>query len=169
MVLGSRNQRITPLRAPWLGWRRWGILCTLLSVVAGLMCLGASPAWAVAPTQQPAETVTIHLGTAAGGLRFDPDQLTFTAGQRYTLMLDNPSPQKHYFTAKDFADALWTQNVKAGNVEIKGAIHELELKPGAVAAWTFIPQKPGTYELHCSIPGHAEAGMVGQIVIQAPA
>ena len=143
----------------------------LLGVWVGLLIgvLVATPAWAMAPSQQPAETITIHLGTAAGNLRFEPDHLTFIAGQRYTLVLDNPSPEKHYFTAKDFADALWTQNVKAGNVEVKGAIYELELKPEAVALWTFIPQKPGTYELHCSIPGHAEAGMVGQMTVQAPA
>jgi uncharacterized cupredoxin-like copper-binding protein len=159
MVFGGAQKIGNQRRWQWLGL--WIILCTVV--------LWMSPAWAVAPTQQPAETVTVHLGTAAGELRFEPNQFTFTAGQRYTLVLDNPSPEKHYFTAKDFADALWTQNVKAGNVEIKGAIHELELKPGAVANWTFIPQKPGTYELHCSIAGHAEAGMVGQIAIQAPA
>lgn len=162
MAWGNRKRD----RAPHGGWQGagWIILCLVVFVV-----FGAGPAWAMAPTQQPAERVPLHLGTAAGDLRFDPDQLTFIAGQRYTLTLDNPSPEKHYFTAKDFADALWTQKVEAGNVEVKGAIHELELKPGAVADWTFIPQKPGTYPLHCSIPGHAEAGMVGRITIQAPA
>jgi uncharacterized cupredoxin-like copper-binding protein len=53
--------------------------------------------------------------------------------------------------------------VEAGNVEVKGAVHELELKPGALAEWVLIPLKPGTYELHCSVPGHAEAGMTGTI------
>jgi uncharacterized cupredoxin-like copper-binding protein len=52
--------------------------------------------------------------------------------------------------------------------EVKGAIHELELKPGAQAEWVFVPQKPGIYEFHCSISGHAEAGMVGTIVILDP-
>ncbi|HIK45458.1 MAG TPA: biphenyl 2,3-dioxygenase [Leptolyngbyaceae cyanobacterium M65_K2018_010] len=139
-------------------------------VLLALLGLGESPAVAApAPTQLPAITVTIHLGTKAGDLRFQPDHLVFEAGQRYQLVLDNPSPQKHYFTAKDFADALWSQKVEAGGVEVKGAIHELELKPGAVAEWVFIPQKSGLYELHCSIPGHAEAGMVGQIEVKDPA
>lgn len=157
-----------PLARRWEGWQRlWtGLIGVGVALLVGLW--GTGSAWAMAPTQQPAETVTIHLGTATGDLRFEPDQLTFIAGQRYTLKLDNPSPEKHYFTAKDFADALWTQNVKAGNVEIKGAIHELELQPKAVATWTFIPQKPGTYALYCSIPGHADAGMIGQITVQAP-
>ena len=49
-------------------------------------------------------------------------------GKCYQLWLTNPSQLKHYFTAKDFADNIWTQKVEAGKVEIKGAIHELELK-----------------------------------------
>jgi uncharacterized cupredoxin-like copper-binding protein len=80
-------------------------------------------------------------------------------------MLQNPSSQKHYFTAKDFADAIWSQKVDAGNVEVKGAIHELELRPGSNADWVFIPLRAGVYSLRCTIPGHAEAGMVGTIEV----
>jgi uncharacterized cupredoxin-like copper-binding protein len=112
-----------------------------------------------------ATEVKVSLGNSANELKFFPSTLAFEAGQRYKLILDNPSPQKHYFTAKDFADASWTQKVEAGKVEVKGAVHEVELKPGGEAEWVFVPMKPGTYELHCSIPGHAEAGMTGEIVI----
>ena len=120
---------------------------------------------AAAPLKDAPIELTIHLGTATGDLKFVPDDIAVIVGTRYKFILDNPSPQKHYFTAKDFADASWTQKVEAGNVEVKGAIHELELKPGAIAEWVVVPLKPGTYELHCSIAGHAEAGMVGQITI----
>ncbi|MCA6621310.1 MAG: multicopper oxidase domain-containing protein, partial [Pseudanabaena sp. M165S2SP1A06QC] len=59
--------------------------------------------------------------------------------------------------------------VVVGNVEIKGNIRELELKPNATAEWTFVPIKSGTYELHCAIAGHTEAGMLGSITIQPSA
>jgi uncharacterized cupredoxin-like copper-binding protein len=146
------------------------LLSWMLSVLVGLgaWVLGPAAAMALAPSQKPPETVAVHLGTAIGELKFQPSQLVFTAGQRYKLLLDNPSDQKHYFTAKDFADVIWSQKVDAAGVEVKGAIHELELKPAAVADWVFVPQKPGTYELHCSIAGHAEAGMVGTITILEP-
>jgi uncharacterized cupredoxin-like copper-binding protein len=163
-IMGRHQSRLQPLRS-LLGM----FLVLLLGMLAGLLVDGG---WALAAGQSGAiappaavETVTLHLGTATGNLRFEPDQLQFTAGQRYRLVLDNPSPEKHYFTAKDFADGLWTQKVQAGGVEVKGAIHELELKPGAIAEWVFVPERPGTYELHCSIAGHAEAGMVGQLVV----
>ena len=141
--------------------------CSLLLLcILGVTVVDVALA-AGAPSQQTIETLQVHLGNAAGALVFEPDTLTFQAGTRYKLLLDNPSPIKHYFTAKDFADVLWTQKVEAGHVEVKGAIHELELKPGAKAEWVFIPQKPGTYELHCSIAGHADAGMVGHLTVSA--
>ena len=139
----------------WLGMGHFGVDGTV----------GMSEAIAASPVKDTPTELAIHLGTADGALRFVPDDITVEAGKRYKFVLDNPSPQKHYFTAKDFADVIWTQKVEAGNVEVKGAIHELELRPDAIAEWVFVPLKPGTYELHCSIAGHAEAGMVGRIVV----
>jgi uncharacterized cupredoxin-like copper-binding protein len=49
---------------------------------------------------------SIELGNIAGELKFVPDHLTFSAGRRYQLQLTNNSSTKHYFTAKDFADAI---------------------------------------------------------------
>jgi uncharacterized cupredoxin-like copper-binding protein len=114
--------------------------------------------------QKPIE-MTIDLGTSAGDLQFVPNRLQFQAGKRYQLLLKNPSSLKHYFTAKDFADAIWSQKVDAGNVEIKGAIHELELRPGTSAAWVFVPVRAGVYTLRCTVAGHTEAGMTGTLEI----
>jgi uncharacterized cupredoxin-like copper-binding protein len=136
----------------------WIILWLLLGV-------GVVSTPAVAATQ--ATEIKVSLGNSANELKFFPNNLQFVAGQRYKLLLNNPSPQKHYFTAKDFADVSWTQKVEAGKVEIKGAIHELELKPGGEAEWVFVPMKPGNYSLRCPIAGHTEAGMTGEIVITA--
>ncbi|WP_156119727.1 multicopper oxidase domain-containing protein [Leptolyngbya sp. KIOST-1] len=139
-----------------------------VSLAIGLGLTLHPPIAIAAPTSSTGPTpLTIHLGTTDGSLRFEPDHIQFVAGQRYRLVLDNPSPEKHYFTAKDFADGIWSQKVQAAGVEVKGAIHELELKPGAIAEWVFVPERPGVYELHCAIAGHAEAGMVGQLEIVA--
>lgn len=116
-------------------------------------------------SRQPAIVVPVSLGDATNALRFVPDTLEFQAGQRYKLVLTNPSATKHYFTAKDFTDGIWTQKVEAGQVEVKGDIHEVELKPGAQAEWLFVPIKPGSYTLRCPIAGHTEAGMTGTLTI----
>jgi uncharacterized cupredoxin-like copper-binding protein len=139
----------------------------LLAIVIFLLPLSVAPKMAVALdlAKQPAIEVSVSLGDRADDLKFFPENLAFEAGKRYKLTLRNPSSSKHYFTAKNFADSIWSQKVDAGNVEIKGAIHELELKPGAQADWVFVPIKTGTYDLECAIAGHAEAGMVGKLIV----
>lgn len=147
-------------------WKSTIGCCLFLGYMIWLNLVWVPAAAALDLARQPVVEVNVSLGNQANELHFFPDELEFTAGQRYKLVLDNPSPQKHYFTAKDFADATWNQKIEAGNVEIKGAIHEVELKPGAVAEWVFVPIKSGNYQLRCSISGHTEAGMVGKIAIK---
>lgn len=148
----------------WFETWRSGLVALTLIFLTAMGALGfVSPAMAATPS---ATEVKVSLGNAAGELKFFPNTFEFVAGNTYKLILDNPSPEKHYFTSKDFADASWTRKVEAGNVEVKGAVRELELKPEATAEWIFVPMKSGTYTLRCTIPGHAEAGMMGEIVIR---
>jgi uncharacterized cupredoxin-like copper-binding protein len=141
-------------------------------LVITLWCFGATSAVIAAPSasanmlSQTAIEVSVTLGNVANELKFFPDRLKLQSGKRYKLVLTNPSATKHYFTDKDFADAIWTQKVDAGNVEIKGAVNNLELRPGAKAEWVFVAMKPGSYPLRCTVPGHAEAGMRGIVAIE---
>lgn len=109
----------------------------------------------------------VSLGDRQGQLKFYPNHLDLVVGQTYRLILDNPSPEKHYFSAPDFAAVSWTRKVEAAGVEVKGTVRELELKPKAEAEWVLVPEKPGEYDLECTIPGHAEAGMTGTLTITA--
>ena len=138
--------------------------CCLVALVA-IYCCQLLPALAVpAPVATPIE-LKISLGNTANELKFFPDRMKLVVGKKYKLLLSNPSPQKHYFTAREFASSSWTQKVDAGNVEIKGAIQELELRSSTNAAWVLVPMKPGNYKLQCTIPGHTAAGMTGTITV----
>ena len=115
--------------------------------------------------QTPIE-VAVALGTKHGDLEFTPDKLTFETGRLYKLVLKNPSNSKHYFSALRFAAAVWTRKVETEGAEIKGAVREIELKPGGVAEWFFVPIQAGTFHLECTFEGHATTGMVGTIMIE---
>ncbi len=136
----------------------------LINLVSLLVVFGLTISTVLA--NQTPQVVKISLGNTAGELKFFPEHLEFRAGQNYLLELDNPSPIKHYFTPKDFADASWTKKIPVGKVEVKGAIHELELKPEGEAQWFLTPMKAGTYKFYCSIAGHRESGMIGKIIVK---
>lgn len=158
--------KVSPQISCWINHRLicWGILASLLVLL--ILILQMPVAIAANLAQQPIIERQVTLGNADNALKFIPNTLTFEAGKRYKLHLSNPSPQKHYFTAKDFADGIWSQKVDAGRVEIKGAIHELEIRPGAEADWVFVPIRAGSYTLRCTIAGHTELGMTGTLIIQ---
>ena len=119
--------------------------------------------------------VKVELGTKGNALRFVPDHLRFERGVYYRLAIHNPSPQAHYFTAEALATHAFTRKLEVMSasgetlVEIHGAIHDLELLPGATIAWYFYPMTNGEdLPLYCHKEGHREGGMVGSITITGP-
>jgi len=136
-----------------------------LAALLNLLLLPASGQAADLSKQDPIEMI-VELGTVGGELVFTPNKLSFETGKLYKLILKNPSKDKHYFSALRFAAAVWTRKVETESSEIKGAVREIELKPGGAAEWFFVPVQAGTFGLECTIPGHAKAGMAGQISVQ---
>lgn len=141
-----------------------------------LMVLSLSLVSAVAYAEKPHGrkpiTVNVDVGTEDGQLRFIPDKLTFERGKYYKLAINNPSSEDHYFTSDAFATHIFTRKVevidKSGKtvVEIHGAVHDIELKPGSRVEWFFFPMTKGKdLQLFCHKKQHAEQGMVGSIDI----
>lgn len=147
-------------------------ILSCISLLVAIALINPSPAQASLTTARPhlasdATELHVSLGDRQGQLKFYPNHLDLVVGETYKLILDNPSPEKHYFSATDFAAVSWTRKVEAAGVEVKGTVRELELKPNAEAEWVLVPEKPGQYDLECTIPGHAEAGMTGTLTISA--
>lgn len=143
------------------------------------LLLLASPNFAAGDlTRQKPIEVTVELGTTNGSMTYTPNTLTFETGRLYKLVLRNPSPQKHYFTSYKLASKVFTRKVQVFYddtrlAEIKGAIREIEVFPGGMAEWWFVPLQTGEFEdLHCRVKDkktgvrHSEQGMVGKIVIR---
>lgn len=127
-------------------------------------------------TKQDPIAVSVQLGTADGAHKFVPSVLTFETGKLYKLVITNPSKPKHYFTSASLAASVFTRKVqvvdaKGTIAEIKGFIREIEVYPGGVSEWWFVPVAAGRFQdLHCHIKGadgqtHAEQGMTGTITI----
>jgi uncharacterized cupredoxin-like copper-binding protein len=124
-------------------------------------------------TQQTPIDVEVQLGDDKNALRFMPDTIELETGKLYRLILSNPSAQKHYFSSEGLSQAVFSRKVQVNDAEgkalaeVKGVIREIEVYPNAITEWWVVPVKTGHFgDLKCTIPGHAEAGMVGHIVIK---
>jgi uncharacterized cupredoxin-like copper-binding protein len=101
------------------------------------------------------------LNVTMNEFKFDPADGTVTAGQQVTLNLTNSGTVEHSwvlmsktisgsFTDADKANVLFSKTVPAGQK----------------ATVTFTAPAAGTYQVVCDVPGHFEAGMVGQLTVK---
>ncbi len=79
-------------------------------------------------------------------IAFEPTELTIAANTDVTITATNSGALPHTFTITDVAD---TGEVASGS-----------------SATVTVNLEPGEYEFICTVPGHADAGMVGTLIVQ---
>jgi plastocyanin len=97
---------------------------------------------------EPASTPAPSFSIILSDILYLPNSLTITGNRPVNLTLANTGQARHSFNI----DAL--------------SIH-VELEPGEMTTVTVVGPA-GTYEFYCDVPGHREAGMSGQLVIEEP-
>jgi plastocyanin len=102
------------------------------------------------PPQPPAAAATLDVTSPAdGSLVFDPDGLEAKAGS-LTIAYSNPSPVPHSLAVEN-AD---------GNL-----LGETQIFSGGEQEVTVNDLTAGEYVFFCTVPGHREAGMEGDLTV----
>ncbi|MEE8581731.1 MAG: cupredoxin domain-containing protein [Myxococcota bacterium] len=98
----------------------------------------------------PQATVRIQ---AFDELRFEPKRIEVRAGQPTRIEVENLGTAEHSLVVKTpDGEQDW--------------LH-LHVPPGSTRAATYQLDEPGTYPVLCTIPGHTEGGMIGELVVLA--
>jgi plastocyanin len=119
---------------------------SMLSVAGLLVFVGAFSAPLVSQAAPVADEMTVGMTDA---VVFAPAEVVVPAGSTVTWVNEGVVP--HTVTADD------------GTFD-SGQDSTQWMPSGATFAAIF--DAPGTYTYHCAVPGHAEMGMVGTIVVQ---
>jgi uncharacterized cupredoxin-like copper-binding protein len=111
---------------------------------------------------------------------YDKPELAVLAGQPVYLTFRNEGSLLHDFTIATLpldGEAITTvaEHDDLGDHEhdMEGTAAEVDVHVAAAinggsSVLQFTPTEPGTYEYYCTVEGHKEAGMVGQLVVAAP-
>jgi uncharacterized cupredoxin-like copper-binding protein len=135
-------------------WQRWAALAALATVGLGACGGGddkkssaggksAEPPAAGVPGGGPGGKIEV----GAKEFSFSPNTLTLKAGQPSTIELKNIGSIEHDITVGDAGFKLTVPAGKSGDKELK-------------------LDKPGAYEFHCSVEGHKDAGMKGELTVE---
>lgn len=146
--------------APVLTLLGVGRRLTPLTIAAVLTLLGVGPGLTLqaraADKWAHAKTVTVVMVDN----RFEPDHITFRAGQAYELRLENHGKDMHEFTAPGF--------LKAASIRDKRLLAnngtDIVVQPGKSVRILLIAPVKGQYDLRCA--DHDWDGMVGSIAVE---
>jgi Cu+-exporting ATPase len=145
--LRLRSVRIRPdeVRAEGRGLGARIADASFLAVIA--LVAGGLVAGVIAADRAVAAGST-QVDLVARDVAFSTDEIRVRAGELFTVTLVNEDPVLHDWMVEGVA-----------NVEVIA-------RPGATASDRFVIDQPGTYEFICSYEGHAEAGMVGMLIVE---
>ncbi|HEX5015190.1 MAG TPA: heavy metal translocating P-type ATPase [Candidatus Limnocylindrales bacterium] len=87
------------------------------------------------------------VAVVAKDARFDPPDVRVEAGRFAVLTFTNADPVFHDWSVEG------VENV------------DVPARPGQTAKLRFMIDEPGTYEIVCTVPGHASAGMTGTLIV----
>jgi Cu+-exporting ATPase len=137
-----RPGRVRALRRGPLGLVRDGAF--LLGVAALALALAAG----VFAADRAMDAAAQRVDVTASGMRFTPAEVTVKAGRWVVVEFTNDDQVVHDWMVEGIP-----------NVDVPA-------RPGQTARLRFVLDEPGEYMVMCSIPGHAEAGMVGMLVVE---
>jgi Cu+-exporting ATPase len=118
------------------------------SFLVGVALASVVVAGGVLAADRAIDASAVRVDVAARDVRFEPDAITVPSGSWVVIALRNEDPIFHDLEVEGLA-----------NVDV-GA------RPGQTASIRVRLDRPGTYDFLCTVPGHAEAGMTGTLVVE---
>ncbi len=118
----------------------------LAALGAGTLVLlaAACSAPASAPAGKGSSPGEVKIATSEW--KFEPATVKVPAGQPVTVVLENKGAIEH-------------------DLKVEALGFQLQAQPKQNARQTLTFDRPGTYDVECSIPGHKEAGMKAKLVV----
>lgn len=143
-----------------------------LSCVFALIFSTSSFAKDQSTAQEPIDVV-VMLGDEEDPFLYKPNVLEFETGKHYRLILLNEGPHRHFFVSAGMAESVASEKLEVFNregkklVEVKANVDEIDMHGYTKVQWSFVPTKKGQFDdLFCKVPGHAEHGMRGKVIIK---
>ncbi|MBI4670913.1 MAG: cupredoxin domain-containing protein [Chloroflexi bacterium] len=135
-------------------------------VLAGIvLVIGLAACGGAAPNAKQAVSVQVQ------EFQFQPATLQVQAGKPVVLSLKNTGTVDHDWSILEIptvGEARSSANPSGHSMEGMAQAPELHVAvaPGKTGNLEFTPSKAGTYAFYCTVAGHRESGMAGQLVVQ---
>ena len=135
------------------------VLLVALAVLVLSACSTAEPS-------KPATEVTVEMTDFA----YNPSAITVAAGQPVNFTVKNTGNIEHDFVVEKIdakTDLLQDSGSEAHHAHGQEQNYDLHVSAGVgqTSVFQLTVLEPGTYKVFCSVEGHEEAGMVGELIV----
>lgn len=134
---------------------KWIVGIVALLIIGATGYLLVKPATAPTPTTQntipssaPSTGSAQTVNVSGNEFAFTPATITVKKGQEVKLTFKNNGQYPHNFTVSELGIATNT------------------VGPGEETTITFTPDKTGSFTYICTVPGHADRGMKGTLIVE---
>jgi uncharacterized cupredoxin-like copper-binding protein len=137
-----------------------------LAIAGALACVLLLGLGVVAPAEQ-VQVIKVSMDS----FRFTPSVLTFNAGQRVVVQLNNVDPKPDYahtFASQYLSTVDYTVTGQAKQGVTKDGVKYVLVEPGKSAEISFVPAGRGQWSFYCSAYNHASKGQTGALVVWPP-
>lgn len=115
---------------------------------------------------KPATDITVEMIDFA----YNPLSITIPAGEPVTLTLKNTGNIEHDFVVEKInttTEVIEDSGSDAHHAHGKEKNYDLHVSANAgdTSVIQLTVEEPGTYEVFCSVEGHKEAGMIGELIV----
>lgn len=132
-------------------WKTSILAIALVGMLAG--CSGGGK------SAGPVETVDL----TANNLAFGSKEITVEKGKTYKLVFNNSDNVEHDFAIDKIPVKIEMEGHEGGHSK-KADLH-VHSDVGKTESVQFTPKEAGIYNFYCTIAGHKEAGMVGELIV----
>lgn len=138
----------------------------MLKKIIWILIAGMVLAACASPSSQPSNDLTVEMTDFA----YTPSTLTIPAGQPVTLTVNNTGNIEHDFVVEKIDVTTTVIEDNGSNAHhAHGAEQNFDLhvsaRPGEASVVELTVSEPGTYRIFCSVEGHEEAGMIGELTV----
>ena len=119
-----------------------------------------------AQPQQPLSELTVEMSDFA----YSPSSLVVPVGQPVMLTVENKGNIEHDFVVEKidvFTKTIQDNGSTAHHAHGEEQSYDLHVsaRPGETSTVQLTISEPGTYQVFCSVDGHKEAGMIGELTV----
>lgn len=118
----------------------------------------------------PGATAKQNVSLEVQDFEFAPKTLQVQAGQSVTVSMKNTGTVAHDWSIMEIptvGEAHSSADPKGHTMEgMQDPELHVAVAPGTTGKLEFKPSKAGTYEFFCTVAGHRDLGMTGQLIVQ---